>query len=116
VIPDGAGVRVRGDRRRRDRRPLGLHHSPPFLNDSGIGSRAAASRALRGFNDALADESLAIAKKAYTQEKARPVTPPPAGAPGGGARFGAGAEMAAVFQLLVATKEQQYVDRFNELI
>ncbi len=88
----------------------------PFLNYSGIGSLAAASRALRGFNDALADECLALAKKAYTEEKARPVTPPPAGAPGGAARFGAGAEMAAVFQLMVTTKEQQYVDRFNELI
>jgi len=88
----------------------------PFLNYSGIGSLAAASRALRGFNDPLADECLALAKKAYTEEKARPVTPPPAGAPGGGARFGAGAEMAAVFQLMVTTKEQQYIDRFNELI
>jgi endoglucanase len=88
----------------------------PFLNYSGIGSLAAASRALRGFNDALADESLALAKKAYAEERQRPVTPPPAGAPGGGARFGAGAEMAAVFQLMVTTKEQQYIDRFNELI
>jgi endoglucanase len=88
----------------------------PFLNYSGIGSLAAASRALRGFNDALADESLALAKKAYAEERQRPVTPPPAGAPGAGARFGASAELSAVFQLMVTTKEQQYVDRFNELI
>ena len=38
------------------------------------------------------------------------------GAPGGGARFGAGAELSAVFQLMRTTKEQQYIDRFNELI
>jgi endoglucanase len=88
----------------------------PFLNYSGIGSLAAASRALRGFNDALADESLALAKKAYAEERQRPVTPPPAGAPAGMARFGAGAEMAAVFQLMLTTKEQQYIDRFTELI
>ncbi len=91
----------------------------PFLQYSGIGSLAAASRALRGFNDALADECLALAKKAYVEERARPATPPPparAGAPGGGARFGAGAEIAAVFQLMQTTREQQYVDRFNELI
>jgi endoglucanase len=88
----------------------------PFLQYSGIGSLAAASRALRGFNDALADECLALAKKAYVEERQRPVTPPPAGAPGGGARFGAGAELSAVFQLMRTTKEQQYADRFNELI
>jgi endoglucanase len=88
----------------------------PFLNYSGIGSLAAASRALRGFNDALADECLALAKKAYAEERQRPATPPPAGAPAGAARFGAGAEMAAVFQLMLTTKEQQHVDRFNELV
>ena len=59
----------------------------PFSNYSGIGSLAAASRALRGYNDALADESLALAKKAYAEERQRPATPPPAGAPGGGARL-----------------------------
>jgi len=32
------------------------------------------------------------------------------------AAFGAGAEMTAVLQLLIATKEQQYLDRFNALI
>jgi len=88
----------------------------PFLNYSGIGSLAAASRALRGFNDALAGECLALAKKAYAEERQRPATPPPAGAPAGAARFGAGAEMAAVFQLMLATKEQPFIDRFNELI
>ena len=88
----------------------------PFSNYSGIGSLAAASRALRGFNDALADECLALAKKAYAEERQRPATPPPAGAPGGGARFGAGAELGAVYQLMLTTKEQQYIDRFNELI
>ncbi len=87
----------------------------PSLNYSGIGTLLAASRALRGFNDALADECRALAMKAYAEEKQRQVTPPPAGAPAG-ARFGAGAEMTALFQLMLTTKEQQYIDRFNELI
>jgi len=64
----------------------------------------------------LPDESLALAKKAYAEERQRPATPPPAGAPGGAARFGAGAELGAVYQLMLTTKEQQYIDRFNELI
>ena len=51
----------------------------PFLNYSGIGSLAAASRALRGYNNALADECLALARKAYAEERQRPATPPPAG-------------------------------------
>ncbi len=85
----------------------------PFLNYAGIGSLAAASRALRGFNDALADECLALAKKAYTEERN---TPPPQAPAGPFARFGRFAELSAVLQLMITTKEQQYVDRFNELI
>ncbi len=95
----------------------------PFLNYSGIGSLAAASRALRGYNDALADECLALAKKAYAEERQRPAPAPPARPAGAqappagfGARFGAAAELSAVLQLMITTKEQQYVDRFNELI
>jgi endoglucanase len=86
----------------------------PFLTYSGIGSLAAASRALRGFNDALAGECLALAKKAYAEERQRPATTPPRGGPGGG--FGAGADLTAALQLARATGEQQYVDRVNELI
>ena len=88
----------------------------PSLNYSGIGSLAAASRALRGFNDTLADECLALAKKAYTEERQAPAPTPPAPAAGGGARFGASAELTAVMQLMITTREQQYTDRFNELI
>ncbi len=89
----------------------------PFLNYSGIGSLAAASRALRGFNDALADECLALAKKAYVEERQAPPPPARPGAPAGAmARFGAFAELSAVLQLMIATREPQYVDRFNELI
>ncbi len=85
----------------------------PSTNYAGIGSLAAASRALRGFNDTLADECLALAKKAYTEERQVAATTPPRGVE---AAFGQGAEMTAVLQLLITTKEQPYLDRFNELI
>jgi endoglucanase len=88
----------------------------PFLQYSGIGSLAAASRALRGYNDALADECLALAKKAYTDERQRPATPPPTGGAGGGARSGPSAELSAVLQLMISTKDPQYVQRFDALI
>jgi len=85
----------------------------PANNYAGIGALSAASRALKGFNDALADECLALAKKAYTEERN---TPPPQAPAGPFARFGAYAELSAVLQLMITTRDQQYVDRFNELI
>jgi len=88
--------------------------SSPFSNYSGIGALAAASRALQGFNDSLAAECLALAKKAYAEERARPA---PAAPPSGfGARFGQLAELTAVMQLATATKEQPYAARFDELV
>jgi endoglucanase len=87
----------------------------PFLTYSGIGALAAASRALRGFNTALADECLALAKKAYAEERVRPAAAAPArGGPGGA--FGAGADLSAAVQLALTTRDQTYVDRVNELI
>ncbi len=88
----------------------------PFANYSGIGALAAASRALRGFNDPLANDCLALAKKAYAEERARPAPPAPPTGGGGGAGFGQIAELSATLQLLTATKEQPYLDRFNELV
>ncbi len=73
---------------------------------------AAASRALRGYNDPLADECLADAEKAWNDE--RQATDSNEG--GFMARFRQGAEMTSTLQLLIATKNQRYADRFNELI
>jgi endoglucanase len=88
--------------------------SSPAANYSGIGALAAASRALRGFNDSLATDCLALAKKAYAEERARPVSPlPPTGF---GAAFGQLAELSATMQLMTATKERAYADRFDELV
>jgi len=86
----------------------------PFSNYSGIASLAAASRALRGFNDPLAAECLELAKKAFAEERDRPApeTPPS----GFARRFGPLAELGAVAQLMTATKEPEYAERFEELL
>jgi endoglucanase len=69
---------------------------------------------LRSFNDPLATECLALAKKAYAEERARPA----AMTPGTGlfAGFGQVAELSAVMQLMTATKEPEYLARFDELV
>ena len=86
----------------------------PFSNYAGISALAAASRALRGFNDTLATDCLALARKAYAEESARPAPPTPP--TGFAARFGQLAELAAVAELMATTREQGYVDRFQELV
>ena len=88
--------------------------SMPFMNYSGIGAMAAAGRALRGFNDALATECVQLAVKAYGEERARPA--PAAATSGPGARFGQFAELVAVVQLVAATRDASYTARFDELI
>jgi hypothetical protein len=85
----------------------------PSTNYLSIGALAAASRALRGFNDSLAEESLALAPRSYAEERERAVKAP---ATGPEAMFGQGAELTAVARLLITTKEQAYRDRFDALI
>lgn len=85
----------------------------PSTNYLSIGALAAASRALRGFNDTLADECLTSARQSYSEERQRAVSAP---ATGPEAMFGQGAELTAVAQLLMTTKETQYADRFNDLL
>jgi endoglucanase len=103
----------------------GIHSGTPddrwvFVEDSpatsymGMAALAAASRALRGFNDALATECLALATKAYADERARSTAGTSPNGPAQG--FAAMAELTAVMQLALATREPPYVDRFNELV
>jgi endoglucanase len=82
-------------------------------NYSSVAALAAASRALRGYNDALAQECLAAAKKAWNDERQASAA---AAGTGMEAAFRQGAELTATLQLLIATKEQLYADRFRELI
>jgi endoglucanase len=85
----------------------------PWTNYLSIGALAAASRALRGFNEPLATDCVALARKSYAEERARATSAP---ATGFEAMFGQGAELTALMQLLITTREQQYGDRFNELV
>jgi hypothetical protein len=85
----------------------------PSTNYLSIGALAAASRALRGFNETLAADCLALAKKSYAEERARATSAP---ATGFEAMFGQGAELAALMQLAVTAREQPYLDRLNELV
>ncbi len=77
-------------------------------NYSSIAALAAASRALKGVNDALAEECLAAAKKAWMDEQGQPVESNP-----WMARFGTG-EMRALLQLYISTKKEEYAGLFKE--
>ena len=87
--------------------------SAPGTSFSGIDGLAAASKALRGFNDSLAAECLSLAEKAYALARVNAPAQPPQTRFGG--RFGS-SELSAALQLLVATGKQEYTDRFNELV
>ncbi len=78
------------------------------VNYSSLSALAAASRALRGYNDELADECLEAAKNAWVYEHENPM-------PSKG-RFGGTGEMDAALQLYICTKEKFYADRFEALL
>jgi len=81
-------------------------------NYASISALAAASRALKGYNDELADECLAAAKKAWVKEHEE------SGWEGKNEDrwYPEIVESAAALQLLISTKEQQYAKRLYELI
>lgn len=85
----------------------------PATNLVSSAALAAASRALRGYDDKLAAECLAAAKKAWADERAAAT---PAGGPPFETTFRQGAELASAVQLLLATREKVYADRFQELV
>jgi hypothetical protein len=80
-------------------------------NYSSATSLAAASRALRGYNNSLAEECLSAAKKVWNDEHNQPVQETRQGP----AFWGTG-EMETALQLYISTKDKQYADRFNELL
>jgi endoglucanase len=75
-----------------------------FLDYATAGALAAASRALRGYNESLADRCLAAAIKMWDDNSNKPQT---AGQP---ARpmFGSGTEMTAALQLFITTNDGKY--------
>jgi endoglucanase len=86
----------------------------PAANLASVAALAAASRALRGFNDALAEECLKSAKKAWDdeqQQRANTADEPPFTV-----LFRERSELVAALQLLITTKEKTYADRFDALL
>jgi endoglucanase len=81
------------------------------MNYSSLVAIAGASRALRGYNDKLADECLTTAKKIWTDEHNQPAESNPQGF-----GFAGTGEMEAALQLYICTKENQYAERFKELL
>jgi hypothetical protein len=80
-------------------------------NYNSIAALAAASRALRDYNDSLADECLVMAKRAMVEEQKQPKQTGP-----WETWFGGSGEIPALLQLFISTKEQPYADRFKKLI
>jgi len=85
------------------------------LNYGSIGALAAASRALKGYNDALANECITTAKKAWAEEqaKAKPDTFSHGNTTGGKL---ADEKLKAASELLITTHESQYAQAIEKLL
>ncbi len=84
------------------------------LNYGSIAALAAASRALRGYNDALANECLQTAKKVWDEEHSHEPDLFKFGNTTGD-RLEA-EELSAAVELLICTKDAKYAQRVNQLI
>ncbi|MBN2019784.1 MAG: glycoside hydrolase family 9 protein [Sedimentisphaerales bacterium] len=83
------------------------------LNYGSAAALAAASRALRGYNDALADECIATAKKIWDEEHSHEPNVPHAFDSFGRLE---GEELNAALELLISTKNAKYAKRINEMM
>ncbi|MCB0572642.1 MAG: glycoside hydrolase family 9 protein [Phaeodactylibacter sp.] len=83
------------------------------LNYGSIAALAAASRALRGFNDELADECLATAERAWDEEQGQAPNLFRHGNTTGGQLEDE--ELKATVELLATTKNDKYLRHFNGL-
>jgi len=83
------------------------------LNYGSIAALAAASRALKGFDDPLADKSLAIAKKVWAEEHSHAPNLYHFGNTTGGDLVEE--ELSAAVELLITTKDPQYARRIEAL-
>ncbi len=82
-----------------------------FLDYRSAGALAAASRALKGYNDELSEKCISIAKSLFAEarelEKSGDATM---------SRWGRGSDAIAMLQLFLATKEKEYKDGFLDNI
>ena len=86
-----------------------------FLDYQTAASLAEASRALRGYNNELADRSLTCAKK-LLEEADEATKHPKENEDPFIKMIGKGADVNTVLQLYITTKEKKYADRFQEQI
>jgi endoglucanase len=84
------------------------------LNYGSAGALAAASRALRGYNYALADECLATAEKVWQEEHSHEPNLFRSGNTTGGPLEAE--ELTAAVELLICTKDAKYANKINELL
>ena len=85
----------------------------PYRDFNAATMFAAASHALRGYNDALADRALKQSKR-LLKEAAELMAKRPQN--GNKSRSGAGGNISANLQLYVATGEQEYLDKFEAML
>jgi len=83
------------------------------LNYGSIAALAAASRVLKGYNDALAEESLNTAKKVWEEEHSKEPNLFRHGNTTGGTLEDE--ELKAAVELLLATKDKKYADRIAKM-
>jgi hypothetical protein len=83
------------------------------LNYGSAAALAAASRALKGYDDALATKALGIAKKVWAEEHSHAPNTFSHGNTTGG--WLPGEEFTAAVELLASTKDRQYADRIEAL-
>jgi endoglucanase len=88
----------------------------PFLDYQTAATLAEASRALRGYNNELADKSLACAKKLLDEADEALKNPNNNSDEPWMRMMGRGADVNTVLQLYITTKEKKYLDRFQEKI
>ena len=87
----------------------------PFMDYQTAAALAAASRALKGFNDDLAERSLKQAKRLVV-EADELIKKPSDNRNPWMRMFGRGADITAVLELYITTKDKKYANRFQENI
>jgi hypothetical protein len=84
-----------------------------FLDYHTAAALAAANRALKGYNDTLANECLVLAEKLWNEDdslKKKEANPPFEGI------FRSSTELMAALELYITTKDERYAKRFQEII
>lgn len=88
----------------------------PFLDFQTAATLAAASRALRGYNNDLADRSLACAKRLFEEATEATKNAEKEQANNPMRRFGRDANISPTLQLYITTKDKKYADLFQQII